>query len=302
MEKMRKVNLLLCLLFACLILFGCRLNAPYRAPKETTVENVCENGYFDYYEVPPYDGSMPYVTVNSNVPFFEEADYTTDSYESYGNLDALGRCTVVWASIGKDLMPTEERGSIGSVKPTGWHLVKYDCVDGNYLYNRCHLIGYQLTGENANELNLITGTRYMNVQGMLPFENMVSDYVKETGNHVLYRVTPVFLDNELLARGVLMEGWSVEDEGDGVCFNVFCYNVQPQIKIDYLTGESEFVGTAFEESRVEEDYVLNSSSMKFHYPSCSSVESISERNKKAYTGTREELIEKGYAPCKSCNP
>ena len=187
--------------------------------------------------LPEYSDS-PYVIVNNNEPFFTENDMTADSFEYYGELDELGRCTVAYASIGKDLMPTEKRGSIGSVKPTGWHTVKYDIVDGKYLYNRCHLIGYQLTAENANKNNLITGTRYLNVDGMLLFENMVADYIKETNNHVLYRVTPIFTGDNLLADGVLMEAESVEDNGEGISYNVFCYNVQPGIKIDYATGDS----------------------------------------------------------------
>lgn len=188
-------------------------------------------------DVPAYDGE-PYAVINGNVPYFTEEEITAASFEIYGDLDALGRCTVCWASVGQDLMPTEPRGSIGSVKPTGWHTEKYDFVDGKYLYNRCHLIGFQLTAENANPKNLITGTRYLNVQGMLPFENMVADYVKETGYHVMYRVTPQFEGEELVARGVLMEAYSVEDSGDGVLFCVYCYNVQPGVVIDYATGES----------------------------------------------------------------
>lgn len=188
-------------------------------------------------EIPEYSGSA-YVVINDNNPFFEDNELTTNSFESYSELDSLGRCGTCLASVGKDIMPTEPRGEIGSVKPTGWQTAKYDNVDGKYLYNRCHLIGYQLTGENANKQNLITGTRYLNVNGMLPFENMVADYVKETNNHVYYRVTPIFKDNNLVADGVLMEAKSVEDNGDGILFNVYCYNVQPGIQINYLTGES----------------------------------------------------------------
>lgn len=184
----------------------------------------------------------PYEVINNNVPFFSEEELTTESFERYAELDELGRCGAAFACVGIDLMPTEERGTIGMVKPTGWHTVKYDCVDGMYLYNRCHLIGYQLSGENANEKNLITGTRYLNVVGMLPFENIVADYVKETENHVMYRVTPYFEDDNLLADGVLIEAYSVEDEGAGVQFCVFCYNVQPGIEIDYATGESRESG------------------------------------------------------------
>ena len=188
-------------------------------------------------DIPAFSGDA-YVVLADNQPSFSREELTTDSFEEYSALDDLGRCGPALASVGLDLMPTEKRGDIGSVKPSGWWQERYDWVDGKSLYNRCHLIGYQLSGENANESNLITGTRYMNVDGMLPFENMVADYVKETGNHVAYRVTPVFLEEELVARGVQMEAYSVEDDGDGVCYNVFCYNVQPGVEIDYQTGES----------------------------------------------------------------
>lgn len=271
----------------------------------------------DLASVPAYSGS-PYVEINGNVPDFTDADLTTTSFETYSSLDSLGRCGVAYANIGTDLMPTEDRGSIGQVKPSGWHTVKYDCVDGKYLYNRCHLIGYQLTAENANIKNLITGTRYLNVEGMLPFENMVADYIKETGNHVLYRVTPVFEGNNLLASGVLMEAKSVEDNGDGILFNVYCYNVQPSVTIDYTTGDSALVGGTATETPTQEPavttqpetpsissdttYILNVSSKKFHYPDCSSVDQMSESNKKEYSGSRDDLIAQGYDPCKRCNP
>ena len=188
-------------------------------------------------DLPAYKG-VPYVILDGNEPAFNQTQMTTLSYETYGPLDLLGRCTAAEACIGPDLMPEEDRESIGTVYPTGWEQAEYDFISGDYLYNRCHLIGYQLTGENANERNLITGTRYLNVEGMLPFEDEVADYIRETGNHVLYRVTPVFEDSNLLAGGVQMEAWSVEDEGDGIRFNVFCYNVQPGVEIDYATGES----------------------------------------------------------------
>lgn len=193
---------------------------------------------FSLRDIPDYN-DKPYVAVNDNIPFFNGSELTTKSFESYSDLDDLGRCGIAYACIGKDIMPTEERGNIGSIKPTGWQTIKYDNVDGKYLYNRCHLIGYQLSGENANEKNLITGTRYLNVDGMLPFENMTTDYINETENHVLYRVTPIFDGDNLLASGVLMEGYSVEDNGAGICFNVFCYNVQPDITINYVNGDSE---------------------------------------------------------------
>ena len=188
-------------------------------------------------DVPAYSG-QPYAIINDNQPLFDQSDLVTESYEEYGKLDHLGRCTVTMACIGRDLMPTEDRGEIGSVKPTGWVQNFYDTVDGGALYNRCHLIGFQLTGENANKENLITGTRYMNVEGMLPFEEEVADYIRATGNHVLYRVTPIFDGNELVARGVQMEAKSVEDGGKGVCFHVYVYNVQPGIVIDYATGQN----------------------------------------------------------------
>lgn len=187
--------------------------------------------------IPEYFG-QPYVTLDGNRPDFHPGDLTDEPFEYYSDLDLWGRCGMAYANICEEIMPTEPRGEIGQVKPTGWHTVKYDCVDGKYLYNRCHLIGYQLAGENANEKNLITGTRYLNVEGMLPFENMVDDYVEDTGNHVLYRVTPVFSGRELVARGVQMEAFSVEDNGEGICFNVYVYNVQPGVTIDYATGES----------------------------------------------------------------
>lgn len=257
--------------------------------------------------IPAYSGKA-YVYINNGNPGFSDSDLKTKSYEYYSPRDRLGRCGVVHACIGRDIMPTEDRGSIGMVKPTGWHTVKYDCVDGKYLYNRCHLIGFQLTGENANEENLITGTRYMNVTGMLPFENMVADYVKETGNHVMYRVTPLFKGNNLLAHGVQMEAYSVEDDGDGICFNVFVYNVQPQITIDYATGESSYNGTIVEPDNDDNyqtqsaSYILNKNTKKIHLPSCYSVDQMKESNKEYYTGDIDDLLERGYSRCKNCNP
>ncbi len=249
-------------------------------------------------DVPEYAGEA-YCAINDNQPQFD--DITDKAYEYYSPLDSLGRCGAAEACVGQELMPTEPRGDISRIRPTGWVNVPYDFVDGKSLYNRCHLIGFQLTGENDNERNLITGTRYMNVEGMLPFENMIADYVKETGNHVLYRVTPIFFGEELVARGVQMEAWSVEDEGDGVCFNVYAYNVQPGVIIDYATGQSE----ADEEvlnSGEQGTYILNTNSHKFHLPSCSGAETISEKNRQEYTGSRQLLILQGYKPCTQCNP
>lgn len=292
---------------------------------------------FNAADVPAYSGE-PYTAVNNNEPYFTSDNLTTEAFENYSELDTLGRCGVAYANVCLETMPTEKRGSISEVKPTGWHSVKYDNVDGKSLYNRCHLIGYQLTAENANQQNLITGTRYLNVDGMLPFENMVADYVKETDNHVLYRVTPIFTGDNLVADGVLMEGYSVEDEGDGICFCVYAYNVQPGITIDYATGDSwlssekgnsdsssggnstvsqsaaDKSGTqqaAVQTESVKEtsapvstgtEYILNTNTKKFHYPSCSSVKQMKASNKKEYTGSRDDLIAQGYDPCKKCNP
>lgn len=251
-------------------------------------------------DIPAYSG-QPYVEIDGNVPDFSEEDKTTQSFESYAPLDLLGRCGTAYACISTDLMPTEERGSIGQVKPSGWQTVKYDFVDGKYLYNRCHLIGYQLTAENANEENLITGTRYLNVEGMLPFENLVADYIKETGNHVLYRVTPIFEGDNLVASGVQMEALSVEDEGEGICYNVYCYNVQPGVEIDYATGESRKADAAQTDGGEEaQEYVLNTSSKKIHLPDCSSVSSIGETNKEYYTGNYADLLAQGYSLCGNC--
>ena len=272
---------------------------PPTEKKEAEIGNY-PNG-FSMAAVPSYNGS-PYAVINGNTPFFTDSEITDQSYEYYSELDSLGRCYVTMACIGKDLMPTGERGEIGHIKPTGWHTVKYDCVDGKYLYNRCHLIGFQLTGENDNVSNLITGTRYMNVDGMLPFENMVDDYIEETNNHILYRVTPIFEGNNLVATGVLMEAMSVEDNGEGILFCVFCYNVQPGVVIDYATGESWL---ATEEEIVVPDgttYILNNNTKKFHYESCGSAEKISDKNRGTYTGSRDELINMGFSPCRNCDP
>lgn len=239
---------------------------------------------------------------NNNVPTFAEAEITTEAFESYSELDALGRCGAAVACLGVELMPTEERGAIGQIKPTGWQMAKYDIVDGKYLYNRCHLIGYQLSGENANEKNLITGTRHMNTEGMLPFENMVAEYIKETKNHVMYRVTPVFEGNELLARGVRMEAYSVEDEGEGISFNVFVYNTQPGIEISYADGKSRIMGGEADAEAETGTYVLNTNTKKFHLPTCPSAKDMKEKNKEEYTGSRAALLMRQYAPCGACNP
>ena len=282
-------------------------------PSDTTPQDTTASTDSPYAqgEIPAYSGT-PFVYLNQNVPDFTSDDYTTESYEYYSELDDLGRCGVAMACIGIDLMPTEDRGSISSVKPSGWKSVQYDIVDGKYLYNRCHLIGFQLSGENANEKNLITGTRYLNVEGMLPFENMIADYVKETENHVLFRVTPLYHGNDLVAHGVQMEAFSIEDNGDGICFHVYVYNVQPGITIDYATGnshltgdtpESETSGTSADSTeKTDITYILNTDTKKFHFSSCSSAQSMKEENKQTYTGDREDLIAQGYSPCGKCDP
>ncbi|MCD8336662.1 MAG: DNA/RNA non-specific endonuclease [Lachnospiraceae bacterium] len=287
-------------------------------------------------DIPAYSGS-PYAEVNGNVPDFSDADMNTESFESYSEMDSLGRCGVAFANLGEDLMPTQERGDIRSIHPTGWHSVQYEGIDGESLYNRCHLIAYKLAAENANERNLITGTRYLNTEGMLPFEDLVAEYIYETGNHVLYRVTPVFEGENLVASGVQMEAMSVEDEGTGILFNIYCYNVQPGIGIDYATGDSwiedaqvlaasaktseetskettaivasgdESGGETSASERTVGDeegttYILNRNTMKFHDPGCSSVDDMSEKNKLEYTGDRETVIAMGYSPCQICNP
>ncbi len=297
MKRWRK-GLLALLLVCSLLLAGC----------EVITEPGGSTGGGDDYtitwsldDIPEYTGDA-YVALNGNQPEFSEGDITTSSFEFYSPLDALGRCGSCIASVGIDLMPTEDRGSISSVHPTGWVQNQYDFVDGKSLYNRCHLIGFQLTGENANEQNLITGTRYLNVVGMLPFENMVADYVKETENHVMYRVTPIYDGGDLVARGVQMEGWSVEDDGEGVCFNVYCYNVQPGVEIDYATGDNWAAQSDAGTTGQEVTYILNTSSKKFHLPGCSGAENMKPENRQEYTGTREMLIQQGYAPCGQCKP
>lgn len=261
---------------------------------------------FDLSQIPAFSGN-PYVEVNNNLPFFRTDEIVTDSFESYSELDNLGRCGAATACLGIEVFPQEERGEIGMIKPSGWHTVRYDdLIEDKYLYNRCHLIAYSLSGENANPKNLITGTRYLNITGMLPFENRVHDYVENTSHHVMYRVTPVFEDNNLVATGVLMEALSVEDKGAGICFNVFCYNVQPQIEINYADGTSRistYDATSDTEPPVSEvTYILNRNSKKFHYPDCTSVNDMKEKNRISFYGSRDEAIALGYSPCKRCNP
>lgn len=271
--------------------------------ESTTVDNRIALEY-----IPKYSGKA-YVEINNNVPKFTDEDERLDyGYEYYSSLDSLGRCGMAFALVGEETMPTEERDEIGQVKPTGWHTVKYDCVSGKYLYNRCHLIGYNLSNENANVKNLITGTCYLNIEGMLPFENMVADYVKETGNHVLYRVTPIFEEDNLLASGVQMEAWSVEDDGDGICFNVYCYNVQPEVIIDYETGDSELeepettketttkkqTTTKSSDDNSMTVYITNTGT-KYHLEGCRHLKS-------KIAISKSKAISQGYEPCGTCNP
>lgn len=301
-------------------------------PLEVFVSQINEGRYqtasflfpqnVDIATIPPFTDKA-YVVLNNNIPTFDPSDYDGKSFESYYRVDHLGRCGVCSAAVGTETMPSEKRGEIGMIKPSGWHLDKYDFIDGKYLYNRCHLIGYQLTGENANPYNLVTGTRYLNTKGMLTFEERIASYVKKTNDHVLYRVTPVFSGDELVCRGLTLEGWSVEDSGASVCFNVFCYNVQPGVIIDYATGDNYAdesytvtAGTTVTSTAVsttvttaaatviqsQYDYVANSNSKIFHRPECPSVGKMSEKNKQYFTGSREELIADGYKPCSNCEP
>ncbi len=404
--SMRRLSYLLLILTIAYLLCSCNLfggvnsvdSSQYITEKsesgdeqDVTEEQGNGNGVgFSPESVPAYLGN-PSVEINGNAPYFRDSELTATAFKRFPDLDELGRCGVVTACLGPETMPVAARESIGMIKPSGWHLEKYEGIDGNYLYNRCHLIGYQLCGENANELNLITGTRYMNTEGMEPYESDTAYYIRRTGNHVLYRVTPVFHGDDLVATGVLMEARSVED--DDFAFCVFCYNVQPGIEIDYATGDGspavqddrspEAAGRDEEKQTAESDhtksdavrseeenlqdvqaddrssdttqtdawnsdnvqsedrssqdvqtddknsdktegensnnapsgeavkegdsaespdYILNTSSQKFHKPDCDSVESMAEHNKKAFYGTRDEAIAQGYDPCKRCNP
>ncbi len=301
--KRRNLSIFIIVFILCITFSGCGESFLTPTARQGTVPlSISED------EIPEFSES-PYIVINNNVPSFTEEELTTESYEFYSELDELGRCGVAMACIGSDLMPTEERGSIGQIKPSGWQMKKYDIVDGGYLYNRCHLIGFQLAGENANEKNLITGTKYMNVDGMLPFEDMVADYVKESGNHCMYRVTPVFRGDNLVASGVQIEAYSVEDSGAEISFNVYCYNNQPGITINYGDGDSwlsekntDVPATTASSDGKMESFVLNTSSKKFHSPECSSVDNIKDSNKEIFEGYRQNLIDQGYEACGSCKP
>ena len=302
--------ILLILIVSLSVLSGCSAGENnFFNDLDITAQSASDYVNYDLSNIPDYDGKA-YVELNGNVPEFSESEKTSsESFEEYGKLDLLGRCTYAVSCIGKDLMPTEKRGSIGSVKPSGWHISKYDFVDGKYLYNRCHLIGYQLTAENANERNLITGTRYLNVEGMLPFENDVADYIEITNNHVYYKVTPIFEGNNLVANGVQMQAYSVEDNGQGISFNVYCYNVQPGVAIDYATGDNQAVASSSasvtstsSDEADKKTYIVNTKTKKFHNPDCDGAKKMSSSNKKKYKGTRDSLISNGYSPCQKCNP
>lgn len=272
--------------------------------------------------IPQWTGE-PYVALNGDEPYFTNKEMEDEYFQEFSELDGRERCGEAVACVDREHMPEGEREGIGMIKPSGWQLSKYEFIgNGGYLFNRCHLIGWQLTGVNAEERNLITGTRYFNVEGMLPFENMVADYVNETDNHVMYRVTPVYKGKELVARGVIMEAESVEDNGEGLSFNVFVFNVQPGVEIDYSNGEncladdSDKLISQYYETEIDThhntasqpidvskyDYILNTNSMKFHYPDCGSVSDMSEHNKQGYNGSRDSLIKRGYDPCGSCRP
>lgn len=304
------LNILLILIVSLSVLSGCSAGENnFFNDLDITAQSASDYVNYDLSNIPDYDGKA-YVELNGNVPELSESEKTySESFEEYGKLDSLGRCTYAVSCIGKDLMPTEKRGSIGSVKPSGWHISKYDFVDGKYLYNRCHLIGYQLTAENANERNLITGTRYLNVEGMLPFENDVADYIEITNNHVYYKVTPIFEGNNLVANGVQMQAYSVEDNGQGISFNVYCYNVQPGVAIDYATGDNQAVASSSasvtstsSDEADKKTYIVNTKTKKFHNPDCDGAKKMSSSNKKKYKGTRDSLISNGYSPCQKCNP
>lgn len=251
--------------------------------------------------IPAYAGEASAI-VHDDVPYFTQTELSEETPELFSELDELGRAGAAMERLGPETLPSEPRGSIGMIRPSGWHLVKYDIVDGQYLYNRCHLIAYELSGVNAEERNLITGTRYLNVSGMLPYENKTADYIRSSGYHVLYRVTPVYEGDNLVASGVLMEAESIEDEGAGLSFCVYCYNVQPGVVIDYSDGSSHLEEEPEESAEPVMNYVLNTNTHRFHYPWCDSVSEMKDKNREEYTGLRSTLIAEGYVPCGRCNP
>lgn len=343
----KKLILWICSLLFVFVLNGCKssetktqisqttdqndINQDYAEDDNEIIENEMNDSIINTVSFQEYSGQPVYI-VNNNIPYFTSAEMKLgkNSFENYSDLDSLSRPQVAFASLSSDTMPPEgsEREEIGQVKPVGWETTKYDCINGNYVYNRCHLIAWCLSNENANEKNLITGTRYMNVDGMLSYEEMTAKYLdNHPNNHVLYRVTPYYTDNNLVCNGVLMEAYSIEDQGKGIQFCVYCYNVQPGIDINYTTGKTSYSGNFLDISsssvnytlssntsgninsdnadtnnNISSEYILNSNTMKFHLPTCSSVSQMKEYNKKTYTGQREDLIAQGYMPCKNCNP
>lgn len=291
---------------------------------ESSLSEVQGNAESSTSVFPDYCGE-PCIAIDHSGACFTAEEITADSFEFYGELDSLGRCTGAIACVGVDLMPTEDRSLLVSVKPAGWQSTQYDFIDQKYLYNRCHLLAYQLTAENANERNLITGTRYLNITGMLPFENQIRNYIRNTGNHVMYRVTPVFSESNLIADGVRMEAYSVEDAGSGIQFCVYCYNVQPGVVINYVDGSSVSDGTVtaemlenagstwYDETAAKEaaaqyydengtEYVLNTRRMKIHRPECDSVVEMSPKNSYEIKAFLQVLVDAGYDPCKNCKP
>ena len=255
---------------------------------------------FGPYTVDEYDGWHTYAVLNGNVPEFDEKTLRLNvAEEEYSRLDRLDRCGMATAYLGQETMPNTKRESIGMIRPSGWQISKYKSVDGEYLYNRCHLIGFQLSGENANERNLITGTRYMNVDGMLPFENMVADYIRSTNHHVLYEVTPVFIEDELVARGVQMQAQSIED--NRISFNVFVYNVQPGVAIDYATGDNHSAEWKDSVSDANATFVVNMDSKKFHTPDCHNVKDIQKDNRRNTDLSYDDLVQQGYIPASCCD-
>ncbi len=325
--KNRFLTSLIALLLALsLLLTGCEFGTT-TPPDDETVEDIPE------LEAPPIgeddipepsedpDPADPtngiYAKLNGNKPYFDAEDITDTCFELYSELDELGRCGVAYACVGIEIMPTEVRDfSLTSISPSGWNYNnktnnnKYETsvVPGGYIYNRCHLIGYQLTGETTNNKNLITGTKQLNINGMLPFENMVADFIKDTGYHVMYRVTPIYEDYNLLASGVIIEAYSVEDEGDGICFCVYVYNVQPGIEINYFTGENKLEGEVEtdEPDETVKSFVINISNGKIHLDSCYTIKQMFEANREDFEGTVTELHEKypeaDYSPCGICKP
>ena len=299
---MKKFIKMIFMSFLLLLLF--QNNVYAKETNKTIAENKATTKCF----AKDYNGS-PYKEINNNTPFFTKSEKNNyQSFEKYSKLDSFGRCGVAYANLHRSIMPTEERGEIGMIKPSGWHTIKYpNLINGNYLYNRCHLIAFCLAGENANECNLITGTRYLNVEGMLPFEEKVADYLRKSNNHVLYRVTPIFNGSNLVAEGVLMEAYSVEDKGAGIQFCVFIYNVQPNIEIDYATGNSKevtLVNSSIKTSKKEkvQKYILNTNTKKIHLTTCKSIKNISKKNKKESSLSKDELLKQGYSTCGICKP